>query len=132
MSLYTLMNILLSYAMLSFLLLAYVAFILVLYKMFKRIHAPVPLLLSILVFSIITGLLIAWAWPNEGIYAYNILVSLLGDELYSSICNYYRDAIGNCIPPVILDLPWIYVLTSIILGIIIGGVAQLVLRIVEK
>ena len=126
------MNILLSYAMLSFLLLVYVAFILVLYKMFKRIHAPAPLMLSILVFCIITGLLMAWAWPDEGAYAYNILISLLGDELYSNICNYYRDAIGNCVPPVILDLPWIYVLTSIILGIVIGGVAQLVLHMIKK
>jgi uncharacterized membrane protein YeaQ/YmgE (transglycosylase-associated protein family) len=85
--------------------------------------------LSSLIFGILTGFLVAWAWPSEGGIFINIFPVLLGDEVYSSSIVHFGDPSSlqaHYTIPWILRIPQVYVIVSIIFWGLIGLVTQFI------
>ena len=75
------------------------------------------IILSFLVFGAVTGILTAWVWPIDSSLYFNVLASLLGDQVYNLSIQFLGDASSSQAHytiPWILRIPQVYVLTSIV------------------
>ena len=87
------------------------------------------ILLSFLVFGIVTGFLTAWIWPTDSSIYFNVFATLLGDQVYNLSIQYFGDmssSQAHYTIPWILRIPQVYVIASIILYGLVGLLLQLV------
>lgn len=81
------------------------------------------ILFSFLVFGAATGILTAWVWPIDSSLYFNVLASLLGDQVYNLSIQFLGDASSSQAHytiPWILRIPQVYVLTSIVVCGLVG------------
>jgi hypothetical protein len=75
------------------------------------------IIFSFLVFGAATGILTAWVWPLDSSLYFNVLASLLGEQVYSLSIQLLGDPSSpqaHYTIPWILRIPQVYVLTSIV------------------
>ena len=107
--------------------LAIFGFIVVLRKM--GISSKKRVILSFLIFGIVTGFLVAWAWPKDISVLINIFTAFLGDEVYQLSILYLGDISSpqaHYTIPWILRIPQVYVIVSIMFWGLIGLLIQFI------
>jgi hypothetical protein len=87
----------------------------------RRLGAPGSraIILGCLIFGVLSGLLVAWAWPVESSIYGNIYAALVGDRLYTAAIAYLGDsysANAHQTIPWILRIPQVYAPVSLVLS----------------
>lgn len=101
--------------------------IMILRKM--QVSVKKAILLSFLVFGMVTGFLTAWVWPTDSSIYFNVFATLLGDQVYNLSIQYFGDMSSpqaHYTIPWILRIPQVYVIASIVLYGLVGLLLQLV------
>jgi len=103
--------------------LAYGGFIAGLVWLLRRVGVPArwAVFTGFLTFGVATGLLAAWVWPYDSCVLPNLWAVLLGDLLYQLSSELLGNPAGL---PVVLQVPWVYLLAGAILYGALGLAVQ--------
>ena len=114
---------------LLFLTALYTAFVAGVAHLLHRVHFPgrLAVLVSALLFGLVTGLLAAWLWPLDSAVLFNWPGVLLGDRIYSlsiQILGDSHSSQAHSTIPWLLRIPQVTVLASLLAWGMLGLVAQ--------
>jgi hypothetical protein len=87
------------------------------------VSQKVTIALSFLIFGMASGILTAAAWPLDSSVYPNVFASFLGDRLYTWTLQVLADPTlpdGHHSIPWLLDLPRMYMVSSVVLSALIG------------